>query len=82
MTVPLARPGLLAGASLVLLTTMKELPVTLLLLPVGERTLPTLIWTAAGDARYGEAALPALLLVALSALPTLIVAVRDKVAVV
>jgi iron(III) transport system permease protein len=82
VTLPLVRPGLLAGAALVLLTTMKELPVTLLLLPVGERTLPTLIWTAAGDTRYGEAALPALLLVAISALPTLFVAVRDKVPVV
>ncbi|MDQ3692096.1 MAG: iron ABC transporter permease [Chloroflexota bacterium] len=78
VTLPLVRPGLLAGASLVLLTTMKELPVTLLLIPIGERTLPTLIWTAAGDARYGEAALPALLLVAVSALPTLLLAVRDQ----
>lgn len=82
VTLPLARPGLLAGAALVLLTTMKELPVTLLLLPVGERTLPTLIWTAAGDTRYGEAALPALVLVAISALPTLVLAVREKVAIV
>jgi iron(III) transport system permease protein len=82
VTLPLARPGLLAGAALVLLTTMKELPVTLLLLPVGERTLPTLIWTAAGDTRYGEAALPALVLIAVSALPTLVLAVREKVAIV
>lgn len=81
VTLPLVRPGMLAGAALVLLTTMKELPVTLLLLPVGERTLPTLIWTAAGDTRYGEAALPALLLIAASAVPTLLLAVREKVTV-
>jgi iron(III) transport system permease protein len=81
VTLPLIRPGLLAGMSLVLLTTMKELPVTLLLLPIGERTLPTMIWTAAGDARYGEAALPALLLVVVSAVPTLVLALRERTAI-
>jgi iron(III) transport system permease protein len=78
VTVPLARPGLLAGASLVLLTTVKELPVTLLLSPTGYDTLATRIWTAANDAAYGEAAAPALLLVAISAVPTLLLAARDR----
>ncbi len=77
VTVPLARPGVLAGALLVLLTTMKELPITLLLLPTGARTLPTLIWTNAADARYGEAALPALLLVALTSGPAFLLARRE-----
>jgi iron(III) transport system permease protein len=76
--VPLAGPGMLAGAALVLLTTMKELPVTLLLAPTGYRTLATDIWTAANDAAYGRAAAPALLLILLSALPTLLLAARDK----
>lgn len=78
VTVPLIRPGLLAGVLLVFLTTMKELPITLLLIPAGERTLPTLIWTAASDARYGEAALPALLLVAITAVPTFVLAQRQQ----
>jgi len=78
VTVPLARPGLLAGASLVLLTTMKELPVTLLLSPTGYDTLATRIWTAANDASYGQAAAPALLLVVVSAVPTLLLAARDR----
>ena len=78
VTVPLARPGLLAGASLVLLTTMKELPVTLLLSPTGYDTLATRIWTAANDAAYGRAAAPALLLVVVSAAPTLLLAARDR----
>ena len=80
MTVPLVRPGLLAGVLLVFLATMKELPITLLLIPTGGRTLPTLIWTAAGDARYGEAALPALLLVAVTAVPTFLLARRQQAA--
>ena len=60
------------------LTTIKELPITLLLIPAGDRSLPTLIWTAAGDARYGEAALPALLLVAITAVPTFLLAQRRE----
>lgn len=80
VTIPLARPGILAGAALTVLTTMKELPTTLLLSPTGYDTLATEIWSAAGDARYGAAAAPALLLVAASIGPTLILAARDRVA--
>jgi iron(III) transport system permease protein len=75
---PLAGPGMLAGAALVLLTTMKELPVTLLLAPTGYDTLAIEIWTAANDAAYGRAAAPALLLILLSAIPTLLLAARDR----
>ena len=78
VTVPLARPGVLAGAALVLLTTMKELPVTLLLSPTGFDTLATVVWTASTEAAYGAAAAPALLLIAVSAVPTLLLATRDR----
>ena len=78
VTLPLARPGWLAGTLLVFLTTIKELPITLLLIPAGDRSLPTLIWTAAGDARYGEAAVPALFLVAITAIPTYLLAHRRQ----
>ena len=44
MTVPLVRPGILAGAALVFLSAMKELPATLLLRPIGFETLATEIW--------------------------------------
>lgn len=78
VTLPLARPGVFAGMLLVFLTTIKELPMTLLLIPAGARSLPTQVWTAAGDARYGEAAVPALLLVAITALPTYLLAHRQQ----
>lgn len=68
VTLPLVRGGLVAGAALVFLTAMKELPATLLLLPAGSDTLATLVWTAAAEGRYAQAAPPALLVVAVSAL--------------
>ncbi|MBW3614637.1 MAG: iron ABC transporter permease [Actinobacteria bacterium] len=68
VTLPLLRGGLVAGAALVFLTAMKELPATLLLLPAGSDTLATLVWTGAAEGRYAQAAPPALLVVAISAL--------------
>lgn len=68
ITAPLAARGLLAGAALVFLTTLKELPATLLLSPIGFTTLATSIWGAASEAFFARAAAPALLLILLSAL--------------
>jgi iron(III) transport system permease protein len=68
VTLPLIRPGVLAGAALVFLTAMKELPATLLLAPIGYKTLATSIWGWAAEARYAQAAAPSVLLVAVSAL--------------
>src|SRR5919112_5027455 len=79
VTVPLARPGILAGAALVLLTAMKELPATLLLSPTGWDTLAVRVWTLANNAAYGEAAAPALILIAAAAVPMLLLAPRDRI---
>ena len=68
VTAPLLRPGLLAGAALVFLTAMKELPATLLLAPIGFDTLATRVWSATSEGRFAEAALPALVLLVVSAL--------------
>jgi iron(III) transport system permease protein len=67
VTAPLVAPGLFAGATLVFLSAMKELPATLLLRPIGFDTLATEVWTATSVASYSQAATPALLLVLLSA---------------
>ena len=45
---------------------MKELPATLLLSPIGFRTLATGVWGAVSEAYYARAALPALLLIVVS----------------
>jgi iron(III) transport system permease protein len=67
VTAPLVAPGLLAGATLVFISTMKELPATLLLRPIGFETLPTEVWTATGSSSFSEAAPAALLLILLAA---------------
>ena len=67
VTLPMLRPGLLSGAALVFLTTMKELPATLVLSPIGTETLAVQIWQAAEEGLYSDAALPGLLLVVLTA---------------
>ena len=74
---PLMLPGLLAGGGLVLLSTMKELPATLLLAPAGFQTLATKIWTATEDAFLADASLAALVLVAVSGVLTWLLVVRQ-----
>ncbi|MCC6906193.1 MAG: iron ABC transporter permease [Anaerolineae bacterium] len=68
ITLPLVRSGILSALALVFLTTMKELPVTLMLAPIEFDTLATRIWSATGEAFYGRAAVPMLLLMLVSAL--------------
>ncbi|HVS13802.1 MAG TPA: iron ABC transporter permease [Thermoanaerobaculia bacterium] len=69
VSLPLMRPALLGGAGMVFLTSMKELPATLILSPIGFETLATRVWSAAGEGIYSRAALPALVLLLVSAVP-------------
>jgi iron(III) transport system permease protein len=69
VTLPLIRPGIFAGAALVFLTCMKELPATLLLSPAGFRTLSTGVWANISEAFFAQAAAPALLIILLSSIP-------------
>jgi iron(III) transport system permease protein len=71
--VPLLRPGLLAGALLVLVEVMKELPATALLRPLGRDTLAITVWEATKDSRLDAAALPALLIVLVGLIPVIII---------
>lgn len=67
---PAMAPVLAAGGGLVMLSTMKELPATLLAAPSGFDTLATRVWNATSDGFLADAALASLLLLALSALMT------------
>ena len=79
VTVPHLRPALVAGAALVFLTVVKELPLALLLAPIGFQTLATEIWDAASSGFYARAAGPAALLLVLSlATVTLMLRAEDR----
>ncbi len=78
ITYPLARPGVLTGAALVMLTAMKDLPITLILAPIGFDTLATELWQYTTTGSYGRAAAPALALVLLSAIPSLLLTSRSR----
>lgn len=78
--IPLLRPGLWAGFALVFLSTIKELPATLLLSPSGFPTLATQIWSATDEAFFTRAAAPSLILLAVSALSIFLILRQESVA--
>ena len=77
VTFPLIYRGLIAGAALVFLSTMKELPQTLLLRPTGFSTMAVDIWSYASEALFTQAAFSAFILLAISAFPTYILSTRN-----
>lgn len=78
VTLPLVLPGIISGAALVFLLTMKELPATLILSPIGFNTLATSIWAAASEAFFAQSAAPALLLIIASSVPLAFLMLRER----
>jgi len=75
---PLMLPGLLAGGGLVMLSTLKELPATLLLAPIGYRTLTTRVWGSFEDGFLAEAGFGSIALVVASGLLTWLLVLRNR----
>ena len=71
---PLLRPALATGALLVFVDTMKELPATLMLRPIGFETLATWLYADAARGAYEEGAIAALLIVLAGLLPVIVLA--------
>uniref|UniRef100_UPI00403F994F ABC transporter permease n=1 Tax=Devosia sp. XK-2 TaxID=3126689 RepID=UPI00403F994F len=71
---PLSRPALTAAGLLVFVDCMKELPATLLLRPLNFESLATLLYGEAARGTYEDAALAALLIVAIGILPVILLA--------
>lgn len=69
VALPLILPGLFAGGALVFLTSLKELPATLLLRPAGFDTLAVRFWISSSEGVYTQAAPAALLLILCAAAP-------------
>lgn len=80
VTLPLIWRGLAAGGAIVFLTTIKELPITLLLRPTGLDTLSVRVWSAAGELFYARAAMAALLLVLVSIVPAYLLVIKPRTA--
>jgi len=73
---PMMGPGLLAGTGLVLLSVMKELPISLFVSPPGFFTLTTQIFGAFEEAFIAEAGIMAVVLVGLSFVLTWFLVIR------
>ena len=79
VTLPLILPGLLAGSALVFLSSLKELPATLLLRPAGFETLAVRVWIWSEQGFYFQAAPAALLLVVISIIPLYFLLRREAI---
>jgi iron(III) transport system permease protein len=77
VTLPLVAPGIVAGAALVFLSVMKELPATLLLRPNGFETLAIRIWSSTAEGFLTRASAAGLVLLAVSIVPLFLVMSRE-----
>jgi len=69
---PLILPGVMAGAILVFVDVMKELPITIILRPLGYDTLAIWVWQMAAESLWTATALPALFIVLAGLLPVIL----------
>ena len=69
VTIPLALPGIMAAGALSMLSSVKELPATLLLRPTGTETLATQIWKFSSVSDYASVGPFALAMILLAVVP-------------
>ena len=72
--VPISRPALAAAGLLIFVDCVKELPATLLLRPLNFETLATHLYGEAARGTYEDAAIAALIIVAIGILPVIVLA--------
>ena len=70
--IPILKSSIISGSALVMIAAMKELPATLLLSPIGFKTLSTQVWSATEDALFSQAAFYSILLIALSSISVIV----------
>ena len=76
--IPLIKPGILAGATIVFVDAMKELPATLLLRPIGFDTLSVRVWVEATEGFWKMASPSALLIVLVGLIPIALIVKRQR----
>jgi iron(III) transport system permease protein len=67
--IPLLKPGISSGILLVFIASLKELPIALILRPLGVDTLSVRVWLEASDGFYAEAAPLCLIILFISIIP-------------
>lgn len=75
---PLLRPSMVAAWVVVFLSSLKELPITLMLRPLDFDTLAVRVWTPARNGLYADAGPAALMLVLASLVPLYFILVRRR----
>jgi iron(III) transport system permease protein len=78
VVMPILAPSAAAAWAVVFLTSVKELPATLVLRPLGFDTLPVRIWTPASNGLYPETGPAALVLVLVSIVPLYLLLARRR----
>ena len=73
---PLSRASVITAAVLVGVDALKELPIALLLRPIGFDTLPVWVYNLASESRFEQAALPALSIIVVALIPVAILSRR------
>jgi iron(III) transport system permease protein len=73
---PLSWSSVVTAAVLVGVDALKELPIALLLRPIGFDTLPVWVYNLASESRFEQAALPALTIIAVALVPVAILSRR------
>ena len=73
---PLARTSLMTGTVLVAIDAIKELPIALLLRPIGFNTLPVWTFNLASESRFEQAALPSLTIIVVALVPVALLSRR------
>ena len=69
---PLLKVALVSSALLVFVETIKELPATVLLRPLGGDTLATAVWQSTSESLWEAAAPPALAIIAVALVPVIV----------
>ena len=72
VALPGLRPALIGAAVLLIVDMLKELPLTMILRPFNLETLATRVFRMAGNEMMHEAAVPALLIVAIGMIPVFV----------
>ena len=70
--IKLSSPSFIYATILIFILCLKELPATLILSPIGFKTLSTSIWSSASEAFFMDTAAASLLLVIIAGIPTYI----------